>query len=111
MARTQTQTNGLDVPGWTSSNYSSFKTRLVEKFAVHMVVDPDWAWSDNERRGLNWALRRNLPIYERTGREVSVEELRAQSRKVEEDARTQLAEAGWDDQRIAAVAPSVAIVG
>lgn len=92
--------NGLDVKGWNADRYRGFKNRVTEAYAARVVAGPNWAWSLNERRGVQWARAHGIPIHQLTGREASDHELTSEIQHVDRLARTQLAEAGWTEERI-----------
>lgn len=92
--------NGLDVKSWDAHRYRAFRARVTEAYAARFVTGPNWAWSMNERRGVQWARTRGIPIHGLTGREVSDDELASEIQEVDGLARTRLAEANWTEERI-----------
>lgn len=95
----------LHVKDWDSSAYDDFWKKLIQRYALRVVVTPEWAFSRDARLEVNAAIRARLPIIDLDGAELPYGALAAH----DQAARAAMANDGWTADEIAGYLPPLSL--
>lgn len=100
----------LFVPDWRTRPdnqqlYYALWDKVIANFAHTVIATPKWAFSLGSRKEVEIAIRTRLQVTDIIGDVYSVEDLVAQ----DADARRELREWGWSDERISQALPELVV--